>query len=73
MHSFTAENTRPVLAHNMLLQGSNVLIFSSMHVSGEQLSALGGVAAILRFPLHELEDEEMSDSEHDENNGDFKN
>uniref|UniRef100_A0A8R1U0K8 Protein pelota homolog n=1 Tax=Onchocerca volvulus TaxID=6282 RepID=A0A8R1U0K8_ONCVO len=67
------ENTRPVLAHNMLLQGSNVLIFSSMHVSGEQLSALGGVAAILRFPLHELEDEEMSDSEHDENNGDFKN
>ncbi|CAG9530133.1 unnamed protein product [Cercopithifilaria johnstoni] len=53
--------------------GSNVLIFSSMHVSGEQLSALGGVAAILRFPLQELEDEEMSDSEHDEDSGDFKN
>lgn len=44
-----------------------------MHVSGEQLSALGGVAAILRFPLHELEDEEMSDSERDEDNGNFKN
>ncbi|MCP9257154.1 Protein pelota [Dirofilaria immitis] len=55
------------------LEGSNVLIFSSMHVSGEQLSALGGVAAILRFPLHELEDEEMSDSEHGADNSDFKN
>lgn len=55
----------------MILQGANVLIFSSMHVSGEQLSALSGVAAILRFPLHELEDEEMSDSDQEEN-GDAK-
>lgn len=44
-----------------------------MHVSGEQLSALGGVAAILRFPLHELENEEMSDSEQDEDNRDLQN
>ncbi|KAM3722866.1 Protein pelota [Dirofilaria immitis] len=61
------------LAESVKEQGSNVLIFSSMHVSGEQLSALGGVAAILRFPLHELEDEEMSDSEHGADNSDFKN
>uniref|UniRef100_A0A1I7W3A1 Protein pelota homolog n=1 Tax=Loa loa TaxID=7209 RepID=A0A1I7W3A1_LOALO len=61
------------LTESVREQGSNVLIFSSMHVSGEQLTALGGVAAILRFPLHELEDEEMSDSEHDEDTDDFKN
>uniref|UniRef100_A0A915PJY5 Protein pelota homolog n=1 Tax=Setaria digitata TaxID=48799 RepID=A0A915PJY5_9BILA len=58
------------LAESVKQQGSDVLIFSSMHVSGEQLSALGGVAAILRFPLHELEEEEMSDSENEANCGD---
>uniref|UniRef100_A0A0N5AI58 Protein pelota homolog n=1 Tax=Syphacia muris TaxID=451379 RepID=A0A0N5AI58_9BILA len=47
-------------------QGCNVLIFSSMHVTGEQLGLLGGVAAILRFPLHELEEEDMSDSENED-------
>lgn len=55
------------LVESVKAQGSNVLIFSSMHVSGEQLGLLSGVAAILRFPLHELEEEEMSDSE-DEGN-----
>jgi hypothetical protein len=40
-----------------------VLIFSSMHVSGEQLSMLTGIAAILRFPLPDIENEEMSDEE----------
>ncbi|VDN08489.1 unnamed protein product [Thelazia callipaeda] len=54
-----------VLVITRIFQGVTVLIFSSMHVSGEQLSALSGVAAILRFPLHELEDEEMSDNEED--------
>ncbi len=34
------------------------LIFSTMHVSGEQLAQLTGVAAILRFPMPEIEDEE---------------
>ena len=34
-----------------------------MHVSGEQLSMLTGVAAILRFPLPEIENEEMSEDE----------
>ncbi|VDN27285.1 unnamed protein product [Gongylonema pulchrum] len=52
--------------HSNSCTGANVLIFSSMHVSGEQLSALSGVAAILRFPLHELDDEEMSDSDDDQ-------
>ncbi|KAL3077248.1 hypothetical protein niasHS_013237 [Heterodera schachtii] len=39
-------------------QGANVLIFSSMHVTGEQLTQLTGVAAILRFPIADLDDEE---------------
>mmetsp|Transcript_5096 Transcript_5096/g.8843 ORF Transcript_5096/g.8843 Transcript_5096/m.8843 type:complete len:379 (+) Transcript_5096:373-1509(+) len=36
-----------------------VHIFSSMHVSGEQLQQLSGVAALLRFPLPEIEDMEL--------------
>ncbi|XP_008800974.1 protein PELOTA 1 isoform X1 [Phoenix dactylifera] len=39
--------------------GGAVHIFSSMHVSGEQLAQLTGIAAILRFPLPDLEDIEM--------------
>ncbi|KQJ85088.1 protein PELOTA 1 isoform X2 [Brachypodium distachyon] len=39
--------------------GGIVHIFSSMHVSGEQLAQLTGIAAILRFPLPDLEDIEM--------------
>ncbi|XP_069684035.1 protein pelota [Periplaneta americana] len=43
--------------------GGEVKIFSSMHVSGEQLDQLTGVAAILRFPMPELDEEEGSDQE----------
>ncbi|XP_043485107.1 protein pelota [Leptopilina heterotoma] len=45
--------------------GGDVKMFSSMHISGEQLDQLTGVAAILRFPMPELEDEsdDGSDSE----------
>lgn len=39
--------------------GGEALIFSSMHVSGEQLNQLSGIAAVLRFPLPELEDQEI--------------
>ncbi|XP_010246377.1 PREDICTED: protein PELOTA 1 [Nelumbo nucifera] len=39
--------------------GGSAYIFSSMHVSGEQLAQLTGIAAILRFPLPDLEDIEM--------------
>ncbi|XP_073020833.1 protein PELOTA 1 [Primulina eburnea] len=39
--------------------GGTTHIFSSMHVSGEQLAQLTGIAAILRFPLPDLEDIEM--------------
>ncbi|XP_015604532.1 protein pelota [Cephus cinctus] len=49
--------------------GGEVKIFSSMHVSGEQLDQLTGVAALLRFPMPELEDESdgsQSDSEQED-------
>lgn len=43
--------------------GGEVKIFSSLHVSGEQLGQLSGVAAILRFPIPEAEDDEESDED----------
>ena len=39
--------------------GGDALIFSGAHVSGEQLDQLSGIAAILRFPLPDLEDQEL--------------
>lgn len=36
--------------------GGEVRIFSSLHVSGEQLGQLSGVAAILRFPMADDDD-----------------
>eukprot|EP00802_Teleaulax_amphioxeia_P014112 Tamp_14172.p1 GENE.Tamp_14172~~Tamp_14172.p1 ORF type:complete len:459 (-),score=127.42 Tamp_14172:276-1487(-) len=50
--------------------GGKALIFSTMHVSGERLQQLGGLAAILRFPLGEEEEalaaqEDDSDSDED--------
>jgi stalled ribosome rescue protein Dom34 len=41
--------------------GGEALVFSSAHVSGEQLNLLSGVAAVLRFPLPDLEDMEHTD------------
>lgn len=37
--------------------GGKALVYSSMHVSAPQLSQLTGVAAILRFPLPDLEED----------------
>ncbi|RIB07000.1 hypothetical protein C2G38_2114806 [Gigaspora rosea] len=42
--------------------GGNVLLFSSLHVSGEQLNQLTGVAAILNFPLPDIELEEEEEN-----------
>ncbi|EOY08037.1 hypothetical protein QUC31_011034 [Theobroma cacao] len=36
--------------------GGKAFLFSSMHVSGEQLAQLTGIAAILRFPLPQLDE-----------------
>lgn len=45
--------------------GGQVYVFSSMHVSGQQLQQVSGVAAILRYPLPGLLDDE--DDENDKN------
>lgn len=38
--------------------GGKVFEFSSRHESGKQLQDFSGVAAILRFPMAELEEED---------------
>eukprot|EP01138_Halocafeteria_seosinensis_P005427 gb/GECG01005548.1/.p1 GENE.gb/GECG01005548.1/~~gb/GECG01005548.1/.p1 ORF type:complete len:413 (+),score=68.40 gb/GECG01005548.1/:1-1239(+) len=43
-------------------QGGKVYIFSTMHVSGEQLNMISGVAAILRFPLPEIDEMLVADA-----------
>ncbi|KAE8704409.1 Protein PELOTA 2 [Hibiscus syriacus] len=47
------------LVNSVKKTGGTAHIFSSMHVSGEELAQLTGIAAILRFPLPDLEDIEM--------------
>ncbi|KAL2650908.1 hypothetical protein R1flu_019036 [Riccia fluitans] len=47
------------LVESVKSMGGDVHIFSSMHPSGEQLGQLTGIAAILRFPLPDLEDMEL--------------
>ena len=44
------------LAKSVKEAGGKALVYSSMHVSTEQLAQVTGVAAILRFPLPDLED-----------------
>ncbi|KNC45959.1 translation factor pelota [Thecamonas trahens ATCC 50062] len=49
--------------------GGNAVILSTLHVSGEQLAQLTGIAAILRFPIPHLgehEDEPDPDAEDDD-------
>ncbi|XP_044754423.1 protein pelota [Coccinella septempunctata] len=41
--------------------GGEVKLFSSLHISGEQLEQLTGIAAILRFPMPELEEDSDED------------
>lgn len=41
--------------------GAEVRIFSHLHTSGQRLAMLSGVAAILRFPLPEIDDDGGSD------------
>eukprot|EP01087_Luapelamoeba_hula_P014034 TRINITY_DN4051_c0_g1_i1.p1 TRINITY_DN4051_c0_g1~~TRINITY_DN4051_c0_g1_i1.p1 ORF type:complete len:460 (-),score=122.06 TRINITY_DN4051_c0_g1_i1:26-1405(-) len=51
------------LTESVKSSGGNALIFSTLHVSGEQLKQLGGIAAILRFPLPEIDEERASESD----------
>ncbi|KAK4281578.1 hypothetical protein QN277_013051 [Acacia crassicarpa] len=45
------------LAKSVRKGGGKVLVYSAMHVSAQQLAQLTGVAAILRFPLPDLDDD----------------
>jgi protein pelota len=47
------------LVESVREHGGNVYIFSSMHVSGQQLQQVSGVAAILRYPLPDLDEMEQ--------------
>jgi len=53
------------LVESVKENGGDVKVFSSLHVSGEQLGMLSGVAAILRFPMPDLEAEEFDDESSD--------
>ncbi|XP_020616695.1 protein pelota homolog isoform X3 [Orbicella faveolata] len=54
------------LVENVKDNGGDVRVFSSLHVSGEQLGQLSGVAAILRFPMPDIADgDDESSSEED--------
>lgn len=55
-----AERKRIVsLVERVKESGATVRLFSSLHVSGEQLDQLGGLAAMLRFPMPEIEEEDQ--------------
>ena len=43
----------------------NVYVFSTMHVSGQQLQQVSGVAAILRYPLPDLDELEDIAANHE--------
>lgn len=45
------------LTEEVKSNGGKVLIFSSLHASGEQLTGMTGIAAILNFPIIDLDEE----------------
>ncbi|ELR12906.1 translation factor pelota, putative [Acanthamoeba castellanii str. Neff] len=51
------------LVESVREHGGDVKICSALHVSGEQLKQLGGVAAVLRFPLPDVGGDEESEEE----------
>ena len=57
------------LVESVRENGGTVYIFSSLHVSGQQLQQVSGVAAILRFPMPDLDELEELAQQHGENQG----
>lgn len=49
------------LVERVKQQGGEVAVFSTQHVSGTQLRAMTGVAAILRFPMPQINDIDFDD------------
>lgn len=50
------------LVEDVKKTGATVAVFSTQHVSGEQLDKMSGVVAILRFPLADLDDIDPNDT-----------
>jgi protein pelota len=44
------------LVDDVTASGGNVRVFSSMHVTGEQLTQMSGIAALLRFAIEDMDD-----------------
>ncbi|XP_064180690.1 protein pelota homolog isoform X1 [Anguilla rostrata] len=66
-HQEVATRSRYVrLVDSVRDNGGTVRIFSSLHVSGEQLNQLSGLAAILRFPIPDLSEPEEDSSSDEE-------
>mmetsp|Transcript_27792 Transcript_27792/g.50192 ORF Transcript_27792/g.50192 Transcript_27792/m.50192 type:complete len:422 (+) Transcript_27792:96-1361(+) len=53
------------LVESVRERGGTVYIFSTMHVSGQQLQQVSGVAAILRYPLPDLDELEEIAAAHE--------
>ncbi|CAF5134478.1 unnamed protein product, partial [Rotaria sp. Silwood1] len=76
---FTKRRRYVQLVDSVKESGGIVRLFSSMHASGERLGQLTGIAAILRFPMPDLDlnDEhhhhhEIHDEQYDFNNGNLQ-
>ena len=57
------------LVESVKESGGDVKVFSTLHVSGEQLNQLSGVAALLRFPMPEVEMPENEAAHSDDDSG----
>lgn len=53
------------LVESVRERGGTVYIFSTMHISGQQLQQVSGVAAILRYPLPDLDELEEIAAAHE--------
>jgi protein pelota len=52
------------LVESVRANGGKVYVFSTMHISGQQLHQVSGVAAILRYPLPDLDElEELAEQQ----------
>ena len=51
------------------VEGGEVRVLSSEHESGRRLEGLGGIAAILTFPVFDLDEDEEEEDEDDEDGG----
>ncbi|KAF9158601.1 hypothetical protein DFQ26_007440 [Actinomortierella ambigua] len=58
------------LVENARATGAKVFVFSSLHVSGENLNQLTGVAAILNFPIPDMDEEEEHPDDDDDDEED---